>query len=125
MSQNYNNMQPAGVTPNPFDQVLDTEAYNMLTKCDSKLAVAILSIAVKKFSKDPEFIHYLKEEFKKDFKDKVSEDLQNNQETIPSSNSSIPSGSIPRNTTQTPTSAPVQNIPQNTNQQSSAVSVNW
>jgi len=59
-------MQPTQAT-NPFQQVLDNEAFEILTKCDPKLATAILSIALKKFSETKEFIYFVKPEFKNEF----------------------------------------------------------
>jgi len=59
---------------NPFQHVLDDEAYNLLTKCDPKLGVAVLSLAVKKFSESKEFLYFLKPENRTEFEDKVNED---------------------------------------------------
>ena len=122
---NYNELHNAGVnvaptaptTPvNPFIQVLDNEAYNILTKCDPKLAVAVLSIAVKKFSKDSEFIHYLKE----DFKNIVEENIDMNNQNPSTQNTQQTQNN--QQTRQTQLMQPTQNNPI---PQSSAISVNW
>ena len=60
---------------NPFQHVLDDEAYSLLTKCDPKLGVAVLSLAVKKFSESKEFLYFLKPENRLEFEDKVVEEV--------------------------------------------------
>ena len=120
MNPNYNNMHNAGAAPaptNPFEQVLDNEAYSILTKCDPKLAVAVLSIAVKKFSKDPEFIHFLKEEFKSEFEN--IDITQSNPMTSPA-DSSVTSGT---NSTQNIVQPQAQPAPSTS--QASPVTVAW
>ena len=63
-------MQPTQAI-NPFQQVLDDEAYQLLTKCDPKLGVAVLSLALKKFSEKKEFLYFLKPEYRNEFENKV------------------------------------------------------
>ena len=103
-------MQPTQAT-NPFQQVLDNEAFEILTKCDPKLATAILSIALKKFSETKEFIYFVKPEFKNEFNEN-----KENFEEISGNNQDISMN----------TPEPVQNTaPQAQPSGPSAISVAW
>jgi len=90
---------------NPFQQVLDDEAYNLLTKCDRKLGVAVLSLALKKFSESKEFLYFLKPEnraeFEKEIVENTDEQVSGNQEEI----SMIPESNQPNQNTETQSAA--------------------
>lgn len=88
-------------TINPFEQILDEEAYELLTKCDRKLGVAVLSLALKKFSENKEFLYFLKPENRDKFDGLVDEEVKGVNDDI-SMNPTVPG-------TQTPT----QTVPDN------------
>ena len=76
-------------TINPFEQILDEEAYELLTKCDRKLGVAVLSLALKKFSENKEFLYFLKPENRDKFDGLVDEEVKGVNDDI-SMNPTVP-----------------------------------
>ena len=106
---------------NPFQHVLDDEAYSLLTKCDHKLGIAVLSLAVKKFSESKEFLYFLKPENRTEFEDKVNEDQAISEEQDEQINGNEANISMNSNTSNSNTS----NSNNSNTSNSSAISVAW